>query len=287
MCAVQMLLQGEGLEVRDALGKTNQNMLPRLTLSRHKSAVIINLDNHGVQVEFFTVLYLYRNQQAEQLTESRQFDTFNKLTAFIMHDLKNLIVQQALVVENAAKYKNNPAFIDDAINTIDNSVSRMNTLLRKLQRSKPEEIVRLSLKELISDVCRQCANGSPPPTLTLPDQDFAIRADSHRLTMAIVHLIINAQDATPVSGYVNVTMTADKNTATIQIEDNGSGMNQQFISERLFKPFDTTKSGKGMGIGVYQAREYINNLDGTFSVTSTPGEGTTFVITLPGTTDPS
>ena len=231
--------------------------------------------------------YLYRNQQAEQLTESRQFDTFNKLTAFIMHDLKNLIAQQALVVENAAKYKNNPAFVDDAIKTIDNSVSRMNTLLRKLQRSQPEEIVRLSLRDLISDACRQCMSGSPAPTLNLPDQDLTIRADSHRLTMAIVHLIVNAQDATSSGGYVNVTMTVDKNTAVIQIEDNGSGMNEQFINERLFKPFDTTKSGKGMGIGVYQAREYVKNLDGTFSVTSAPGEGTKFVITLPSATDPS
>ena len=174
-----------------------------------------------------------------------------------------------------------------AIKTIDNSVSRMNTLLRKLKRNQPEEIVRLSLRELISDACQQCMSGSPAPTLNLPDQDLTIRADSHRLTMAIVHLIVNAQDATSSGGYVNVTMTVDKNTATIQIEDNGSGMNEQFINERLFKPFDTTKSGKGMGIGVYQAREYVKNLDGTFSVTSTPGKGTKFVITLPGATDPS
>ena len=100
--------------------------------------------------------------------------------------------------------------------------------------------------------------------------------------MAIVHLIVNAQEATPGSGYVNVTMTIRENTATIEIEDNGSGMDKAFIVERLFKPFDTTKSGKGMGIGVYQAREYINNLKGTFTVISTPGKGTKFTITLPG-----
>jgi putative PEP-CTERM system histidine kinase len=227
--------------------------------------------------------YLYRNQQAEQLTESRQFDTFNKLTAFVMHDLKNLIAQQALVVENAAKYKDNPAFVDDAIKTIDNSVSRMNTLLKKLQRNQPEEIASLSLRRLISDACQQCLKGSPIPALTLPDDDLIVSADNHRLSMAIVHLITNAQEATPASGYVNVTMTIDNKIATIEIEDNGLGMDKKFISERLFKPFDTTKSGKGMGIGAYQAREYINNLNGTFSVTSTPKVGTKFVITLPGT----
>src|SRR5690606_4109130 len=91
--------------------------------------------------------YLTRHEQAERLAESRQFDAFNKLAAFVMHDLKNLIAQQSLVVKNAEKHKDNPAFIEDAINTINNSVTRMNNLLRKLQRNEPEETKILNLKD--------------------------------------------------------------------------------------------------------------------------------------------
>jgi signal transduction histidine kinase len=58
-------------------------------------------------------------------------------------------------------------------------------------------------------------------------------------------------------------------------------MDESFIRERLFKPFDTTKSGQGMGIGVFQTREYIQNLGGEITVESTPGEGTTFTISIP------
>jgi signal transduction histidine kinase len=58
-------------------------------------------------------------------------------------------------------------------------------------------------------------------------------------------------------------------------------MDWDFIHNRLFKPFETTKSGKGMGIGVYLSREYISELRGTLNVMSAPGEGTTITITLP------
>ena len=69
--------------------------------------------------------------------------------------------------------------------------------------------------------------------------------------------------------------------AIIEVEDNGCGMDSDFLKNRLFRPFDTTKSGKGMGIGVYQTREFIRNLGGDVLVKSEPGVGTTFTIRIP------
>jgi len=69
--------------------------------------------------------------------------------------------------------------------------------------------------------------------------------------------------------------------AIITIEDNGTGMDKDFIRYRLFKPFDTTKSGKGMGIGVYQTQEFISDLGGNIEVDSILGEGSTFTISIP------
>ena len=60
-----------------------------------------------------------------------------------MHDLKNLIAQQSLVVRNAAKHKDNPEFIDDAIATVDNSVNRMNRILDQLRRGDQGGDVRV------------------------------------------------------------------------------------------------------------------------------------------------
>ena len=57
-------------------------------------------------------------------------------------------------------------------------------------------------------------------------------------------------------------------------------MSEEFIRERLFKPFESTKSA-GMGIGVFESQEYIRDLGGVLEVSSTPGQGTTFKIMLP------
>ncbi len=225
--------------------------------------------------------HLDRHEAAEMLAESRQFEAFNKLTAFIMHDLKNLIAQQALVVENAAKHRENPAFFEDAIRTIDNSVGRMSNLLRKLQQNETSELRSLELHRVLMEAVKKCKEQKPVPSLRLQNTDLRINADQDRLIMTLTHIIKNAQEATAQNGYVDITLRRDGDNAIILIEDNGVGMQQDFIKNQLFRPFVTTKSGKGMGIGAYQTREFIEALGGKVLVESTVGEGTTFTIVLP------
>lgn len=226
--------------------------------------------------------YLARHEQAELLAQSRQFDAFNKLAAFVMHDLKNLIAQQSLVVKNAEKHKDNPAFVEDAIHTIKNSVERMNNLLRKLQRTEDEEVKILSLKEVFIETIKRCQKRVPAPTLVPFDENIKVKADFDSLVMVFTHIIHNAQDATSNNGFVDIATTIENGVITVMIEDNGSGMSSDFIHNKLFKPFETTKSGKGMGVGVYQAREYIHSIGGNISVDSSLGVGTTFTLTFPG-----
>ncbi|MET0379862.1 MAG: XrtA/PEP-CTERM system histidine kinase PrsK [Spongiibacteraceae bacterium] len=227
--------------------------------------------------------YLDRHEAAEMLAESRQFDAFNKLTAFIMHDLKNLIAQQALVVENAAKHRDNPEFFEDAIRTIDNSVGRMSNLLKKLQQNEPSELRSLELHRVMMESIKKCKEQRPVPSLRFENTDLRVNADQDRLTMVLAHIIRNAQEATKPHGFVDVTLRRENNNAIITVEDNGGGMNQDFIKNQLFRPFVTTKSGKGMGIGAYQTKEFIASLGGSIAVDSIVDEGTTFTIVLPTT----
>lgn len=227
--------------------------------------------------------YLARHEAAELLAQSKQFEAYNKLTAFIMHDLKNLIAQQALVVKNATKHKDNPAFIEDMINTIDNSVGRMNNLLQKLQQKDTSSAVvaRIDLHKVLIDATQKCHDRYPIPSLRLDTNSAAIQADKDHMEMVLIHIIKNAQEATDSSGYVDVTLSKEEGSIVIEVEDNGSGMDSSFIKDRLFKPFDTTKSGKGMGIGVYQAREFVRSLGGDISVQSEIGSGSVFKIQIP------
>ena len=80
---------------------------------------------------------------------------------------------------------------------------------------------------------------------------------------------------------VGVRLGVDAGRAVVEITDSGVGMDADFISQRLFRPFDTTKGNAGMGVGVYQSREFVQSVGGDIDVTSAPGAGTTFRIRLP------
>ena len=74
--------------------------------------------------------------------------------------------------------------------------------------------------------------------------------------------------------------------ATLTVIDRGAGMTREFVQERLFKPFDSTKGSKGMGIGAYQVREYVQSLGGRVDVASDLGTGTRFTVRIPLSTAP-
>jgi putative PEP-CTERM system histidine kinase len=226
--------------------------------------------------------YLSLDRASRELAESRQFEAYNRLVTFMMHDLKNIIAQQSLVVSNAERHKRNPQFVDDAIATIGNSVERMQRLLEQLQRGgaggRSQEVF---LEELAAEVTARCAGRKPAPKVVSTRHGLSVRADRERLTAAVEHLVRNAQEATPETGDVTLEIDAATEAAIIRIRDNGGGMSDEFVRERLFRPFDSTKGSKGMGIGAYQARDYIRTLGGELNVDTSPGRGTLFTITLP------
>ncbi|MEM6639854.1 MAG: XrtA/PEP-CTERM system histidine kinase PrsK [Pseudomonadota bacterium] len=226
--------------------------------------------------------HLALDRSAQMLTETRQFQAYNRLTAFIMHDLKNLIAQQSLVVKNAARHKDKPEFVDDAIATVDNSVQRMNRLLEQLRTGESQRGAQTSrIDDICGDVVRRNAQRQPVPELNIKDAGLRVDAPAETLTMVLGHLVRNAQDATPADGSVTLIVGRERESVMITIRDNGSGMNKEFIRDRLFRPFDTTKGTKGMGIGVYQARDFLRSVGGQLTVQSEVGQGSTFVARLP------
>ncbi len=241
------------------------------------------LKTAGQQVAVFLV----HERAQEELFETRQFEAFSKLTAFLMHDLKNMIAQQDLVVANARRFKHRPEFIDDAIATVASSVERMRKILDRLQGStRIEKTSRIELVELIHEVCTSCSDRRPAPRIVVPGERLLVEMDRDRLAMAITHLIRNAQDATPETGSLEVRLSTLETVALIDVADSGCGMDADFVRTRLFRPFDSTKGAQGMGIGAYQIRETLRSVGGTIDVESAPGQGTTMRIRLPLSPEP-
>ena len=198
-----------------------------------------------------------------------------------MHDLKNLIAQQSQVVENAGRHKNKPEFIDDAIDTIKGSVVRMRRVIETLQQSSQvEQTQRLELGKLVMQAVSQCGDRQPVPRAVIGDEQVWVRANRDRLQMAVYHGIRNAQDATPVDGSVRVEVVANGAECSVAIVDTGRGMDETFIRERLFRPFDSTKGTSGMGIGAYQIKETVQMAGGRLDVSSEPGRGTRISLVL-------
>ena len=224
------------------------------------------------------------NHVAVHLAQARseRLLTFNRFTAFIMHDLKNLIAQQSLIVSNAEQHKNNPEFVDDAISTIAGSVERMKNVMAQLKRGRSREPGKqVELRFLASAAVDRCRERRPVPELLINDVDAVVRTSAEECIMVLTHLIRNAQDATSANGQVTVELECDDAEARAIIRDNGSGMSPDFIRERLFRPFESTKGSGGMGIGAYQAREFARNYGGHLEVESTLSAGTNVTLSLP------
>jgi len=261
-----------------------ERLLGFIMLQKPRIAPSLNFEDHDLMrtVGRHAATHIEQAESDKRLAESGQFGTYNRLTAFLMHDLNNLIAQQSLVVKNAEKYRHNPEFVDDAIDTIANSVARMRRLMEQLSDSSAQSTRRkISLAEVLSKAAGRVELQSPRPTVNVGDSEILIEADPEKLTTITEHLIRNAQDATDDQGQITVDAQVNGADVVVRIQDTGCGMTQEFIRERLFRPFDSTKGSASMGIGAYQAREYVRQLGGQLEVVSTVDEGTMFSIRLP------
>jgi putative PEP-CTERM system histidine kinase len=259
------------------------DLLGFVFLSQPRTQQILNYEDHdllktaGKQI----ASYLAQELSTEHLAESRQFEAFNRLTAYLMHDLKNLIAQQSLVVENAEKHKDNPEFIDDAMATIKGGVDRLRRVIENIQQNSiGQPVQRVELGKLILQVVSQCSDRQPVPKALIDDNQLWVRADKERLSMAVYHVLRNAQDATPPDGEVSIELVGNDTNCVIVVSDTGDGMDEAYIRDHLFRPFDSTKGTQGMGIGAYQMRETIWSMGGHVAVSSEPKSGTKVTMTL-------
>jgi putative PEP-CTERM system histidine kinase len=254
-----------------------------MMLQKPRVVSALNFEDHDLLRTAGSHVGMHINQAEtdKRLTESRQFGAYNRLTAFLMHDLKNVIAQQSLVVKNAEHFRHNPKFVDDAIDTIAHSVSRMKRLMEQLSSgSKVPQKRPTDLREALTRAVERCNTLQPQPRLELGEGTMLIEADSERLITVFEHLIRNAQEATDADGSVAVEAGVKDGLITVSIADTGEGMSPEFIHERLFRPFDSTKGSESMGIGAYQARDYVRTLSGQMEVSSEIGVGTTFFVRL-------
>ena len=185
----------------------------------------------------------------EKLAETRQFEALNRMSAFLMHDLKNIVAQQDLVLANAQRFRHRAEFIDDAFATIRGGTERIKKVLEQLStasRTSPPP-GRVDVSKVLMEVRSQCADRQPVPEIDVNAQAAWVRMDHDELTSVLVHLVRNAQDATPSDGRIDIGLSRGVGELVITVSDTGCGMDAAFVRDRLFRPFDSTKGRRGDG----------------------------------------
>jgi putative PEP-CTERM system histidine kinase len=225
--------------------------------------------------------YLAQAQATEALLEARKFDAFNRMSAFVVHDLKNIVTQLSLMMKNAKRLRDNPEFQQDMLDTVENSLEKMRQLMLQLrQGDKPHGVTSgVDLEQIAKRLAAAAAGKGRVLELEL-QPGVSTRGHVERVERVLGHVVQNAFDATPNEGSVRLTLDAEGSQARVRVVDTGCGMTEDFIQNRLFKPFQTTKAS-GMGIGAHESYQYVQELGGKISVQSELNCGTTVTLLLP------
>jgi putative PEP-CTERM system histidine kinase len=227
-------------------------------------------------------LALFSARLAEELLAAKQIESFHKFTAFVMHDLKNSVSMLSMLLQNYENNRDNPEFQKSVMATINGAVTRIQGIIQKLRGGETGEGFRISdcnLNQIVLGLEDKLGlkDQSGIEYISELGQIGKIRGDPEKLTEVIRNLVINALEAMPDGGKLIINTYEADDKIILQVEDTGEGMSSEFMAKKLFKPFSTSKK-KGLGIGLYQSREFIERMGAKMVVKSDPGIGTTFSL---------
>jgi two-component system NtrC family sensor kinase len=229
-------------------------------------------------------------RQVNFIAQSEKLISLGTMTSGVAHQLNNPLsnistscqILQEEIEESDLKYKK------ELLRQIEEQVGRAKTMVHSLleySRKKEFKSKELSLGILVEETIGLIRGDIPSNVemkVRIPDT-ICVIVDKQRMEQAFLNLIKNAIDAIPDEGKISITAREDieNKIAEIIIEDNGIGIEPEQL-KKIFEPFFTTKDDeKGSGLGLFVAREIIEEHGGFIEVKSTAGEGTTFLIKLP------
>ena len=220
---------------------------------------------------------------SEHLRQAKELEAFQAMSAFFMHDLKNLASKLSLVTQNLPMHFDNPEFRDDALRAVSQSVSKINgmctrlSLLSQKLELRPRES---DLNQFVEHALSELDSYLKVPVVRELQPMSPLAIDPEQMQKVIVNLVMNAQDAVADNGQIMVHTDYRDGWAELSVKDNGSGMSEEFVQKHLFRPFNTTKK-QGMGIGLFHCKTIVEAHGGRIEVESEEGKGTTFRVLLP------
>jgi putative PEP-CTERM system histidine kinase len=231
--------------------------------------------------------HLVHEHMAQVLADSQQMQEFNKRVTFAVHDLKNTAGQLKLLIHNAERFGNDPAFQVDMLSTLRHATEKLNKLIDKLRATSeadrspsPTTDTLTNISDLVAKVAARPNKAPVHVQQDTPEPVTIAIRDPVALENALEHIVTNAVEASSEQDTVQLNIARFDDCIKIRVTDKGPGMSEEFIARDLFRPFHSTKKS-GMGVGAFQARTILKELGGDLLVSSKPGLGTTVTLVLP------
>lgn len=233
---------------------------------------------------------LVRRQQL--LLQTHKLKAIGTLTAGVAHELNNpinnLMLTAAALEEDFADLSDEERFelVEDLVHESERARDIVRNLL-DFARESEVELTPLDMEQLIGDTLQLAANQVKLAKVKVrgevEENVPPVHGDRHQLTQVFLNLVLNALDAMPDGGVLEITVekSEDRNYVNIAFADTGMGIPQQYI-DNIFDPFfSTKKQARGTGLGLSVSLGIIKQHGGDIRVESQVGEGTTFTVSLP------
>ncbi|MDL2122107.1 MAG: PEP-CTERM system histidine kinase PrsK [Deltaproteobacteria bacterium] len=223
---------------------------------------------------------------AEKLAHTRERRAWNRLSAFVLHDIKNAATMLSLLRENAPDHIHEPEFQQDMLELVDDTLRRMDRVEQRLRTLKDEITpVRQNLElGLFLQVCwHRLKTKLASIEINIEcKSEMQVNTDPELLFSILENLLLNAFEAGGEGTIVRIRTGRDDDgrQAVVEIIDNGPGIAEELLPDVLFEPFKTSKAG-GSGIGLLQVKRMAASLGGSVSAENSPQGGARFVIRLP------
>ena len=222
-------------------------------------------------------------QLSQKLLQAKEMEAFQTMSAFFVHDLKNTTSTLNLMLKNLPVHFNDPEFRADALRGISKTVAHINRLIGRLSLLRHELQIKPVESDLNEVVVKALAGWEEAAGVNLIKSLGAlpkIPLDQEQMLKVVTNLVLNAREAVLPAGEIRIETAQSNDWVILTVSDNGCGMDPEFLSRSLFRPFQTTKKN-GLGIGLFQSKMIVEAHKGKVQVESQPGKGTTFRIILP------
>lgn len=224
----------------------------------------------------------------EKLQQSERMESVGRLASGIAHDFNNLL---SVISMSVVLGRRNSGQIGAALDDIHAAAERGRNLIKRLfslGTRRPARPQRVELRQCLESVVggvRTVLSDNIELRLQLAEAPCHVLIDPAQLEQVLLNLALNARDAMPQGGVLEVALQREGAQARIEVRDTGVGMDLE-TQARAFEPFFTTKSrSHGTGLGLASVRDAVLTAGGEVELSSQPGTGTRFVLRFPTATE--